>query len=116
MTSPRADHRKVVGDGQICLVTRCTVKAISQHLSIMIKRRFASLLLLNLLFNGCNNQPPAPNKAAATPTPVSSPTAGGLATSKAALSTFSSPHRCVVAYFYESVMDKMSFHITTRLT
>src|SRR5258708_6820511 len=88
MTSPRADHRKVVGDGQICLVTRCTVKAISQHLSIMIKRRFASLLLLNLLFNGCNNQPPAPNKAEATPTPVSSPTAVAFASSKTPLSFF----------------------------
>src|SRR5258708_17146180 len=89
MTSPRADHRKVVGDGQICLVTRCTVKAISQHLSIMIKRRFASLLLLNLLFNGCNNQPPAPNKAEATPTPVSSPTAGSFSPPQKPISIFS---------------------------
>src|SRR5258708_20112025 len=96
MTSPRADHRKVVGDGQICLVTRCTVKAISQHLSIMIKRRFASLLLLNLLFNGCNNQPPAPNKAEPTPTPVSSPTAVAFSSAQTpiSLSPLPPPYAC----------------------
>jgi hypothetical protein len=33
MTARRGNGRKVAGDSQICLVTGCTVKAISLHLS-----------------------------------------------------------------------------------
>jgi hypothetical protein len=116
MTSARAGHWKVVGDGQICLVTRCAVKAISLHLSLMIKRRFASLLLLSLLFTGCNNQPPAPNKAEATPTPVSSPTAIAFASPKTPFSIVASQLDSDGELYYYSEIDKILAQITKGIT
>src|SRR5258708_15084478 len=114
MTSTRAGHRKVVGDDQICLVTRCTVKAISLHLSLMFKRRFASLLLLSLLFTGCNNQPSAPNKAEATPTPVSSPTAIAFASPKTPFSIVASQLNRDSKAFSYSYIDNVLALLTTR--
>jgi hypothetical protein len=73
----------------------------------MIKRRFASLLLLSLLFNGCNNQPPAPNKAEATPTPVSSPTAVAFASPKTPFSIVASQLDSDGELYYYSEIDKI---------
>jgi hypothetical protein len=105
-------RRKVVGDGQICLVTCCTLKAISLHPSLMIKRCFAFLLLLTFLFTGCNNQPPAPNKAEASPTPVSSPTAVASASPKTPFSIVTAQLDSEGGLYYYCEIDKILAQIT----
>src|SRR5260221_3544074 len=82
----------------------------------MIKRRFASLLLLSLLFTGCNNQPPAPNKAEATPTPVSSPTAIAFASPKTPFSIVASQLDSDGELYYYSEIDKILAQITKGIT
>src|ERR1700739_1171189 len=115
MTTPCGRCWKVVANGQICLVTRCGVKAISLHPSLMTKRRFASLLLVSLLFTGCNNQPPAPTKAEGSSTPVPSPTTVASASSKTPLSIVTSQLDSGGGLYYYCEIDKILAQITKGL-
>jgi hypothetical protein len=115
MTTPRGRDRKVVADGQICLVTCCAVKAISLHRSFMIKRRFASFLLLNFLVTGCNHQAPAPTKAEGSPTPVLSPTAIVSANPKTPFSVVTSQLDSDGGLYYYCEIDKILAQISKGL-
>src|SRR5260370_2780460 len=82
----------------------------------MINRLFVFLLLINLLYNGSNNQPPAPNKAEATPTPVSSPTAVAFASSKTPFSIVASQLDSDGELYYYSEIDKILAQIAKGIT
>ena len=82
----------------------------------MIKRRFASLLLLGFLFTGCNNQPPVPNKAEGSPTPVSSPTVIASASPKTAYSIVTSQLDTDGGLYYYCEIDKILAQITKGIT
>jgi len=115
MITPRGRDRKVIADGQICLVTRCTLKAISLHLSLMIKRRFASLLLVSFTVTSCHNQAPAPTKAEGSPTPVLSPTAIVSANPKTPFSIVTSQLDSDGGLYYYCEIDKVLAQITKGL-
>jgi hypothetical protein len=78
----------------------------------MIKRRFASLLLLSLLITGCNNQAPAPTKAEGSPTPVPSPTAVASASPKTPFSIVTAQLDSDGGLYYYCEIDKILAQIT----
>jgi len=82
----------------------------------MIKRRFASLLLLTFLFTGCNNQAPPPNKAEGSPTPASSPTAIASASLKTPFSIVTSQLDSEGRLYYYWEIDKILAQITKGVT
>jgi hypothetical protein len=96
----------------------------------MIKRRFASVLFLTFLFSGCNNQPPAPNKAEGSPPPTSSPSAVAFtsptptplpsavpsASPKTPFSTLTSQLDLEGGLYYYCEVDKILAQITKGIT
>ena len=82
----------------------------------MIKRRFASLLLLTFLFTGCNNQAPPPNKAEGSPTPASSPAAIASVSPKTPFSIVTSQLDSEGGLYYYCEIDKILAQITKGVT
>jgi hypothetical protein len=82
----------------------------------MIKRRFASLLLVSFLVIGCNNQAPAPTKAEANPTPILSPTPVVSANPKTPFSIVTSQLDSEGGLYYYCEIDKILAQITKGLT
>lgn len=82
----------------------------------MIKRRLASVLFLTFLFNGCNNQPPAPSKVEASPTPTSAPSAVLTASVKTPFSVVTSQLDTEGGLYYYCETTQILAQITKGIT
>jgi hypothetical protein len=81
----------------------------------MIKRRFASLLLLSFLVAGCNNRTPAPTRAEGSPTPRLSPTPVVSANPKTPFSIVTAQLDGDGGLYYYCEIDKILAQITKGL-
>jgi hypothetical protein len=81
----------------------------------MIKRRFASLLLLSFLVAGCNNRTPAPTRAEGSPTPGLSPTPVVSANPKTPFSIVTAQLDGDGGLYYYCEIDKILAQITKGL-
>jgi len=82
----------------------------------MIKRSLVYLSLFTFLLGGCNNQPPATNKAEASPTPVPSPSAAVAASPKTPFFAVTSQLDPDGALYYYCETNKILAQITKGIT